>query len=65
VQLGQQPLDGVGGRRPGRQVQPGGEHGELVSDEHRLFGVDLNCPGFSEVFSADWRPTGFSVLQPL
>ena len=40
TQLGQQPLHGGGDRRSGRQVQPGGEPGELVGDEHRLFGVD-------------------------
>ena len=40
TQLGQQPVHGGGDRRSGRQVQPGGEPGELVGDEHRLFGVD-------------------------
>ena len=40
AQLGQQPVHGGGDRRPAGRSEPGGEPGELVGDEHRLFGVD-------------------------
>jgi hypothetical protein len=40
AQLGEQPVHGVGHRGPGRQLQPGCQPGQLVGDQHGLFGVD-------------------------
>ena len=40
TQFGEQPVDGVGHRGRGRHIQPGGQPGELIGDEHRLLGVD-------------------------